>query len=96
MLLAAVSSIKLMVIWPMMKSKWYCPSKLCFEKEKIELCVMPENLWVVIWHSKGLRINTKKTNFAFRVRNKDPYNSHCLPLHIAVLVELKKSNCKSH
>ena len=33
-------------------------------------------------------------NCAFRVRNKDPYNSHCLPLHIAVLVELKKSNCK--
>ena len=29
-----------------------------------------------------------------RVLNKDPYNSQCLPLHISVLVELKKSNCK--
>ena len=28
------------------------------------------------------------------VISKDPYNSPCLPLHIAVLVELKKPNGK--
>ena len=33
--------------------------------------------------------------YFFRVLNKDPYNSQCLPLHISVLVELKKSNSKS-
>ncbi|KAL3846820.1 hypothetical protein ACJMK2_017774 [Sinanodonta woodiana] len=31
-------------------------------------------------------------NITSRVLEKDPYNSLCLPLHIAVLVELKKSN----
>lgn len=31
-----------------------------------------------------------------RVLNKDPFNSQCLPLHIAVLVELKKANSKEH
>ncbi|CAL1530230.1 unnamed protein product [Lymnaea stagnalis] len=27
-----------------------------------------------------------------KVLSKDPYNSHCLPIHIAILVELKNSN----
>ena len=33
--------------------------------------------------------------FCFSVLNKDPFNSQCLPLHVAVLVELKKANGES-
>lgn len=31
-----------------------------------------------------------------RVMSNDPYNSQCLPIHIAVLVELKKAKGNSH
>lgn len=32
--------------------------------------------------------------FNFRILKKDPYHNSCLPVHIACLVELKKTNCK--
>lgn len=58
------------------------------------LCILNENLDVVVnlaerhYYNCDFRECFKVTS---NVLSKDPYNSQCLPLHIAVLVELRKS-----
>ena len=41
-------------------------------------------------------VNTASSRFfGYRVLNNDPYNAGCLPLHVAVLVELQLTNGKT-
>lgn len=46
------------------------------------------NFKMILWEFNSL------IHFVCRILKKDPYHSACLPVHIACLVELKKTNGK--